>query len=145
MATDQVGEVDLQFVSGDNPMSGLRTAEQADQGDLGWDDGDGSEEDAEGSDLIPDPDDDSEFITIGNTERVYSALEEFIVTIIEVWDDPSDAYMPTMQLRTLDGLLVCTLDSRDMQYTALVTLMADDIYETTHAVEFVTEEVEEEG
>lgn len=156
MGKNKGSEVDLSFMPGDDTVSGVRTAEQADQGDLGWNDGDGSEADAEGYELtgidvypqgddeldVPDPEDDAEFVTVGNTERVYSALEEFIVTIIEVWDEPSQDYMPTMQLRTLEGLLVCTLDSRDMKFTALVSLMADDIYEQTHAVEAATEDVE---
>lgn len=152
MGKNKGSEVDLSFVSGDRAVSGLRIAEPTDQGDLGRDDGDGSEaateeawltEDAIAELDVPDPDDESEFVTIGNTERIYSALQEFIVTIIEVWDEPSQDYMPTMQLRTLEGLLVCTLDSRADQYAALVGLMAEDIYEQTHVVEQVNEEMGE--
>lgn len=70
--------------------------------------------------------DEDSFVTYGTPENIISFIEEVIVTVVMVWSDADEDYVPVAQIRSLDGALITMLDSREQVNADAVWALAAD-------------------
>lgn len=130
MAKDREGEVALSDLSGEDDVLELGT-EESTGGDLGRYDEEREEgDDGEDGAMIATPDlPDDEYMTMATPSNVYAWVHEFIVVMVDVFDDVSGEFLPTATIRTIDGDFVSHFDPRKPEEVRVTEILQAEAIE----------------
>jgi hypothetical protein len=131
MAKNREGEVALSELPGEDELLELGAEEQAGR-DLGWDDEERAEEDdgEDGELMLPTPDlPDDEYMTMATPSNVYAWVHEFIVVMVDVFDDVTGEFVPTATIRTIDGDFVSHFDPRKPEEARVTEILQAEAIE----------------